>query len=90
MQVGDPQAYLDHGPGFIFLFHPALGPVWDIVSQKICRGRMLARSELVLEVHAPLLLTAVWPSPAAWRVVVTMLLASTQCSLALRLRCTRL
>jgi hypothetical protein len=48
--VGDVQEYLQHGPGFIFLFHPALGPLWDVISQKIRGGALLDGSELVLEV----------------------------------------
>ncbi len=38
------------GPGFIFLFHPALGPLWDVISQKIVGGSLTHGSELVLEV----------------------------------------
>lgn len=38
------------GPGFIFLFHPALGPLWDVIAQKIRGGSLLPGSELVLEV----------------------------------------
>jgi hypothetical protein len=48
--VGDVQEYLAQGPGFIFLFHPALGPLWDVISQKIRGGALLDGSELVLEV----------------------------------------
>ena len=51
MQVGDAATYLQQGPGFIYLFHPALGPLWDVVSQKISGGRLAPRSELVLEVR---------------------------------------
>ncbi|WIA22182.1 hypothetical protein OEZ85_004516 [Tetradesmus obliquus] len=48
--VGDVAEYLTQGPGFIFLFHPALGPLWDVISQKIRGGALLDGSELVLEV----------------------------------------
>lgn len=48
--VGSIEDYLESGPGFIFLFHPAIGPLWDIVSQKILGGRMHDRSELQLEI----------------------------------------
>lgn len=48
--VGDVQEYLERGPGFIFLFHPALGPLWDVIAQKIRGGALLDGSELVLEV----------------------------------------
>ena len=41
--------YLAAGPGLIFLFHPALGPLWDVVAQKLRGGSLAPRSELVLE-----------------------------------------
>lgn len=41
-EVGSVEEYLESGPGFIFLFHPALGPLWDVVAQKI-RGGFLAK-----------------------------------------------
>ena len=44
------EQYLDKGPGFIFLFHPALGPMWDVIAQKIRGGAIMHGSELVLEV----------------------------------------
>jgi len=36
--------------GFIFLFHPALGPLWDVIAQKVRGGAVMDGSELVLEV----------------------------------------
>lgn len=48
-QVGTVEEYLEKGPGFIFLFHPALGPMWDVVAQKIRGGALMHGSELVLE-----------------------------------------
>lgn len=44
------EAYLASGPALIFLFHPALGPLWDVVAQKLRGGSLAPRSELVLEV----------------------------------------
>ncbi len=44
------EQYLEKGPGFIFLFHPALGPMWDVIAQKIRGGAIMHGSELVLEV----------------------------------------
>ena len=38
------------GPGFIFLYHPALGPLWDVIAQKIRGGALAPGAELVLEV----------------------------------------
>lgn len=37
------QDYLERGPGFIFLYHPALGPLWDVISQKVCGCSMRAQ-----------------------------------------------
>jgi hypothetical protein len=42
--------YLAHGPAFIFLFHPALGPLWEIIAAKVRRGRLAPGAELQLEV----------------------------------------
>lgn len=53
MKVGDPRTYIDHGPGFIFLYHPALGPLWDVIAQKVQGGSLSHGSELVLEVCLP-------------------------------------
>jgi hypothetical protein len=33
----------------VFLFHPALGPLWDVVRQKVAGGRVARGSELVLD-----------------------------------------
>jgi hypothetical protein len=41
-EVGSVERYLQRGPGFIFLHHPALGPLWDVIAQKI-RGGTLAQ-----------------------------------------------
>ncbi|KXZ49515.1 hypothetical protein GPECTOR_21g741 [Gonium pectorale] len=49
-EPGSPEQYLEKGPGFIFLFHPALGPLWDVISQKIVGGSLTHGSEMVLEV----------------------------------------
>lgn len=49
-QVGSVEEYLEKGPGFIFLYHPALGPLWDVIAQKIRGGALMHGSELVLEV----------------------------------------
>lgn len=48
-EPGSPEQYLAQGPGFIFLYHPALGPLWDVISQKVVGGSLAPRSELVLE-----------------------------------------
>lgn len=48
--VGSTEDYLASGPGFIFLFHPALGPMWQVVAQKVRGGSLAPRAEVVLEV----------------------------------------
>ncbi|PSC72756.1 nucleotide-diphospho-sugar transferase [Micractinium conductrix] len=49
-QVGSVAEYLAYGPGFVFLAHPALGPLWSVIGQKIRGGSLAPRSELQLEV----------------------------------------
>jgi hypothetical protein len=49
-QVGSVEEYLEKGPGFIFLFHPALGPLWEVIAQKIHGGKMHEKSEMQLEI----------------------------------------
>lgn len=38
------------GPEALFLYHPALGPLYSIISQKLCGGKMSLGSELQLEI----------------------------------------
>ncbi len=42
--------YLEQGPNCFILFHPALGPLYSIVAQKIRKGRLAENAELQLEV----------------------------------------
>jgi len=42
--------YLLKGPSFIFLFHPGLGPLYSIVTQKIRKGSIAHGAELQLEI----------------------------------------
>ena len=46
----DADAFLAGRPPFLFLFHPALGPTWDVIAQKFMGGALAEGSELVLEV----------------------------------------
>ena len=48
--MGSVAEYLAYGPGFVFLAHPALGPLWSVIGQKIRGGSLAPRSELQLEV----------------------------------------
>lgn len=45
----DTDSYLSEGPNLFFLYHPALGPVYSIIGQKLRDGRIAAGSELQLE-----------------------------------------
>ena len=45
----DLEEYLKKGPSCVFLFHPALGPLYSIISQKIRKGNLTLESELQLE-----------------------------------------
>lgn len=51
VQMGDVEHFLEKGPDFIFLFHPALGPLWHVIGQKLRGGAINQGSELVLEVN---------------------------------------
>ncbi len=44
------EEYLAKGPAFIFLYHPALGPLYSIIGQKIKRGKIEQGSEWQLEI----------------------------------------
>ncbi|MFI0435040.1 MAG: UTP--glucose-1-phosphate uridylyltransferase [Parachlamydiaceae bacterium] len=41
--------HLAEGPSFIFLFHPGLGPLYAIITQKIRKGRLFPGAELQLD-----------------------------------------
>lgn len=42
--------YLAEGPSSLILFHPALGPMWEMIAQKIRKGKLTKGSELSLEI----------------------------------------
>lgn len=42
--------YLKEGPSLIFLYHPALGPLYSIISQKLQGGKLGNNTELQLEI----------------------------------------
>eukprot|EP01025_Chloroclados_australasicus_P021677 TRINITY_DN22728_c0_g2_i3.p1 TRINITY_DN22728_c0_g2~~TRINITY_DN22728_c0_g2_i3.p1 ORF type:complete len:857 (+),score=118.99 TRINITY_DN22728_c0_g2_i3:53-2623(+) len=48
-EVGDVSTYLERGPGFIFLFNPALGPLWHVIGQKLQGGVIHPGAEVQLE-----------------------------------------
>ncbi len=41
--------YLERGPDFLFLYHPALGPLYSLIRKKIMGGSIAKGSELILE-----------------------------------------
>ena len=44
------QEYLNHGPSFIALLHPALGPLYSVIGQKIQGGKLSKGSDIQLEI----------------------------------------
>ena len=46
----DEETFLEKGPSFLFSFHPALGPLYSIIGQKIQGGSLHDGSELQLEI----------------------------------------
>lgn len=45
-----PTDFVENGPSFIFLFHPALGPVYEVIGQKIHGGKIAKGGEIQLEI----------------------------------------
>lgn len=44
------KAFLEKGPSFLFFYHPALGPLYDIIKQKMQHGVLHPWAELNLEI----------------------------------------
>lgn len=42
--------YLEKGPDLLFLYHPALGPLYSLIRQKLKRGKISLGSEVCLEI----------------------------------------
>lgn len=49
-ELNSQEDYLKNGPSFVVRYHPALGPLYSIISQKIQGGILSNRSELDLEI----------------------------------------
>ena len=49
-QDRSPQEYLQYGPSMIFLYHPALGPLYRIIAEKIQKGKLHQGAELQLHI----------------------------------------
>jgi len=47
---GSFEEYLRKGPQLIALFHPAMGPLYDVIAQKIHGGKLFEHAELILEI----------------------------------------
>lgn len=46
----DPLSFFLSGPPFIFLYHPALGPQYEVISQKVFGGKLAMGSEMILRI----------------------------------------
>lgn len=46
----DEKTFLERGPSFTFLYHPALGPLFSIIAQKIRGGKLGYGAECILEI----------------------------------------
>ncbi|XP_059627949.1 UTP--glucose-1-phosphate uridylyltransferase 3, chloroplastic [Cornus florida] len=49
-EIEGNDTYVDSGPPFLILLHPALGPLWEVTRQKFRGGSISEGSELQLEV----------------------------------------
>ncbi len=49
-QVHNAELFFAQGPSCVFLYHPALGPLYSVIAQKIRAGRISLGSELQLEI----------------------------------------
>jgi UTP---glucose-1-phosphate uridylyltransferase len=49
-QPGNAASFFAKGPSFLFFYHPALGPLYSIIAQKVRKGRMARGAELQLEI----------------------------------------
>lgn len=48
--LGTEEEYLKNGPPFNILFHPALGPLYSVIAQKIQGGTLALGAEMQLEI----------------------------------------
>ena len=46
----DDLEYLNQGPSFLFTYNPALGPLFDVIAQKLHKGKLHEKAELQLEI----------------------------------------
>lgn len=44
------EQFIDKGPNLSVFFHPALGPFWEIIGQRVASGHLFPNAELELEI----------------------------------------
>lgn len=44
------EQFIQKGPEFFFFFHPTLGPLWEVIGQKISHGTLAPGAEVELEI----------------------------------------
>jgi UTP---glucose-1-phosphate uridylyltransferase len=49
-EFGSEGQYMQYGPSYLFTYHPALGPLYRIIGQKIRSGKIAQGSELELKI----------------------------------------
>jgi hypothetical protein len=49
-QTGSLEQFLEEGPRCSIFFHPALGPLWEVIGQKVSGGKLYPNAELELEI----------------------------------------
>lgn len=49
-QISEQQDYIINGPSFLVNIHPAMGPLYQVIAQKVRGGVLAQGSELVLEI----------------------------------------
>jgi hypothetical protein len=49
-ELVNEESFLQTGPSFMFNYHPALGPLYSVIGQKISQGKLCFGAELYLEI----------------------------------------
>ena len=48
-EMNTPEEYSKEGPSTLFLYHPALGPLYSVIAQKLSKGVLAKGSEMQIE-----------------------------------------
>lgn len=48
--LGTTEEFIEKGPGYLFMSHPSLGPLWSVIAQKLRGGIFRENAELQLEI----------------------------------------